>query len=220
MEILDQQAVEEISDIIEQPVDDQSYTRLKETLIKRFSESSERQLHRLLSEVELGDKKPSQLLRKMRDLGKNEVTDSLLRTKWMSLLPQNVTNILLVAHDVDLNKLAEMADKLMEFAGGYVTAVNTTNSQGVCAIKNSVDKQHDERLDKIEKMISDIQISIKELRETNKTKSQETRPRSRSRSRPRYPDGKCYYHHKFGDAAYKCHGPWCPKNPNHQPGNL
>ncbi|XP_046629054.1 uncharacterized protein LOC124309436 [Neodiprion virginianus] len=163
MEILDQQAVDEISDIIEQPVDEQSYTRLKETLIKRFSESSERQLHRLLSEIELGDKKPSQLLRKMRNLGKNEATDSLLRTKWMSLLPQNVTNILLVAHDVDLNKLAEMADKLMEFAGGCVTAVNTTNSQGDCAIKNSADKQHDERLDKIEKMISDIQISIKEL---------------------------------------------------------
>ncbi|CAG5079414.1 Protein of unknown function [Cotesia congregata] len=193
VEILEQYAVEEISDIIEQPVNDESYKLLKDTMIKRFSESSERQLHRLLSEVELGDKKPSQLLRQMRDLGRNQATDNLLKTKWMSLLPSHVTNVLLVAQNVDLNQQADIADKLMENSNGNVMEVETTNSQEVHSIKNPPAKQSDDRLDKLENMILELQKSVRQLRGTNKATFQENRSRSRSRPRFRSADGTCYY---------------------------
>ncbi|CAD6233208.1 GSCOCG00012259001-RA-CDS [Cotesia congregata] len=158
-------------------------------MIKRFSESSERQLHRLLSEVELGDKKPSQLLRQMRDLGRNQATDNLLKTKWMSLLPSHVTNVLLVAQNVDLNQQADIADKLMENSNGNVMEVETTNSQEVHSIKNPPAKQSDDRLDKLENMILELQKSVRQLRGTNKATFQENRSRSRSRPRFRSADG-------------------------------
>ncbi|CAD6234324.1 GSCOCG00012394001-RA-CDS [Cotesia congregata] len=166
-------------------------------MIKRFSESSERQLHRLLSEVELGDKKPSQLLRQMRDLGRNQATDNLLKTKWMSLLPSH----------------------LMENSNGNVMEVETTNSQEVHSIKNPPAKQSDDRLDKLENMILELQKSVRQLLGTNKATFQENRSRSRSRPQFRSADGTCYYHLKFGEAAYKCQRPWCTKNRNHTPEN-
>ncbi|KAK2581623.1 hypothetical protein KPH14_002125 [Odynerus spinipes] len=54
LEALDETAIAEISDIVMRPPEHRPYERLKENLIKRFTDSSERQLHSLLAEIELG----------------------------------------------------------------------------------------------------------------------------------------------------------------------
>ncbi|KAK2578226.1 hypothetical protein KPH14_009771 [Odynerus spinipes] len=56
---LDEVALEEVSDIIGTPPAQDKYNNLKQSLIKRFTDYTSRQLHKLLNELELGDKKPS-----------------------------------------------------------------------------------------------------------------------------------------------------------------
>ncbi|KAK2578536.1 hypothetical protein KPH14_012025 [Odynerus spinipes] len=75
------------------PPEDNRYDCIKDHLFKRFTDSAERQLHKLLSEIALEDRKnrkPAQLLRAMKDLTNNKASDELLRTKWLGLLPTNV----------------------------------------------------------------------------------------------------------------------------------
>jgi len=60
--------LEELERIIMQPPEIDKYDNLTASIIKRFTESPERQLHRALFELVLEDQKPSQLFRQMKML--------------------------------------------------------------------------------------------------------------------------------------------------------
>jgi len=75
-----------VSDILENPFEsdkyDKTYDELKEALIARFTDSQEKQMRTLLMGIELGNKKPSQLLPEMQALAGQDTTEGLLRTLW------------------------------------------------------------------------------------------------------------------------------------------
>ncbi|GBO14615.1 hypothetical protein AVEN_246992-1 [Araneus ventricosus] len=102
-----------ISDIITSLPNNDMCKTLKERLINIFSDSEECLLKKLLQDVELGDKRPSMLLRKMKDLAGNCVGDELLRSLWLQRLPTQMQAILTTSSD-DLNKLSVMADKIAD----------------------------------------------------------------------------------------------------------
>jgi len=92
------------------------YEALKRRLIERFSESEELWLKKLLSDIELGDQRPSHLLSEMRELASGKVSDELLKTLWLQRLPTQV-KIILAASGDSLVNLACMADKITEVTG-------------------------------------------------------------------------------------------------------
>lgn len=91
---LDEVTMLAVANILECPPDTGRFEALKNTLITRFSDSLEKQLRTLMSEMELGDKTPSTLLREMRALAGTPVTDDLLKTLWMQRLPQRIQELL------------------------------------------------------------------------------------------------------------------------------
>ncbi|KYN39392.1 hypothetical protein ALC56_06211, partial [Trachymyrmex septentrionalis] len=84
---IDRATMTMITDILENPPETDKYDKLKETLIVRFTDSQEKQMRTLLSGVELGDKKPSQLFREMRALAGKNTIEGLLRTLWQQRMP-------------------------------------------------------------------------------------------------------------------------------------
>ncbi|RZC31839.1 hypothetical protein BDFB_014713, partial [Asbolus verrucosus] len=60
----------------------------------RFSDSEEKQLERLLTGLDLGTKKPSCLLREMKNLAADKISDNVLRTLWLRGMPQQMQLIL------------------------------------------------------------------------------------------------------------------------------
>ncbi|BHF63058.1 hypothetical protein SprV_0200604700 [Sparganum proliferum] len=62
---------EELCDLLIHRPLEQSYDKLKEALVKRVAMTEERRLRQLLTGEELGDRKPSQLLRRMQQLVAN-----------------------------------------------------------------------------------------------------------------------------------------------------
>lgn len=197
---LDADTLQQVSDIIRAPPDEDKYQTLKAHLITRFTESKERQLHRLLTDLELGDKKPSQLLREMRTLAAGSVPDDLLRSLWMKRMPANVRCILSASSALDPTVLADLADRILETStASYVMAMNAgperPSVDAVC--KNSTS----DRLEKLEKQIAELTSSIKKL--SNKA-PQVIRHRSRSRTKSPATRKQCYYHERFGRQAKKC----------------
>ncbi|KYB29505.1 hypothetical protein TcasGA2_TC032970 [Tribolium castaneum] len=65
---LDCSVLQSVSDILTNPPETQKYETIKAKLISAYTDSQEKQLRKLLNELELGDRKPSQLLREMKTL--------------------------------------------------------------------------------------------------------------------------------------------------------
>lgn len=88
--------------------------QLKSELSKRASHSKPKQLHQLLIAEELAVCKPSQLLRKMRQLlGDNRLEEGILRQLFLQRLPASAQIILIPTTDtVPLDDLAVLADRI------------------------------------------------------------------------------------------------------------
>ena len=80
----------EVRDLILNTPADTPYTVLKRELIRRTAGSNQQKLQRLFNEVELGDQKPSQLLRRMRQLWPGgDTNEALLREQFLQRLPND-----------------------------------------------------------------------------------------------------------------------------------
>lgn len=85
--------VEQISDLGLTRPDSQKYEALKTRLLAVYEESEVRQVPKFLNEMELGDQKPPQLLRRMKVLARNKFAEETLRMLWMGHLPVGNTVI-------------------------------------------------------------------------------------------------------------------------------
>lgn len=181
----------EVRDLLIAPPDADKYKTLKEEIIKRTTNSEATRLKQLLTSVEMEGRKPTQLLRHMKQLtglNKNLVSDDLMKQLFMQRMPNNI-QIMLAANDsLSLDKMAELGDKLMSVGTPHVHAV-------------------DSGLD-----VTDLRKEIEELKSLLRGRGTEKQAAS-SRTRSKTPAARsddpelCWYHSKFGDKAKKCRSP-------------
>ncbi|XP_050357224.1 uncharacterized protein LOC126777945 [Nymphalis io] len=112
--MLGKDVIQQVSDILLQQPQTKKYDTLKSRLLAVYEESENRQLQKLLSEIDLGDEKPSQLLRRMRDLARRKILDETLSIMWQGHLPAAVRSVLAVTDVKYLENLATIPDKIME----------------------------------------------------------------------------------------------------------
>ncbi|XP_047004790.1 uncharacterized protein LOC124623041 [Schistocerca americana] len=95
---LEPKYIENIWDII-CGTDANKYSLAKECLLNIFKESEDKRIKRLVTGIDLGDQKPSQLLRKMQALAGVDVSEKVLKTLWLEKLPDSIRNILIVSDE-------------------------------------------------------------------------------------------------------------------------
>lgn len=179
-----------VGDIVLSPPASDKYQALKSRLISEFSDSEQRRIKAVLSELILGDEKPSHLLRKMKQLAGNILGEEILKTLWLQRLPTQVQAILSISND-PVDKLAVMADKIHETTGANVEVVHSSN-----------DSPSD--LSELRMQLAELTKEVKRLsRDRNRNNSNFQRRRSKT---PQKYD-QCWYHFKFGDAAKRCKSP-------------
>ncbi|XP_063392189.1 uncharacterized protein LOC134677659 [Cydia fagiglandana] len=133
---LEKQDIQNISDLIYSPPEENYYTVIKNRLISVYEESNSAQTKKLLSQVELGEQKPSQLLRRMKTLNKEKFPESTIQMMWLDHLPPHVRSVLTVSEafkiKTTLEDLALLADKMLEHtptsASHQIAAVSTPAS--------------------------------------------------------------------------------------------
>lgn len=191
---VDTDVLTQVADVVTAPPAKDKYNTLKEKLINIFSDSSEQRLRRLLSGVELGDKKPSQLLAEMKQLGGAAVTEELLKTLWLQRLPTHMQSVLAVSCDA-LPKIATMADKIAEIDQPRTFAVSSNEDSDLLSTVRQLVHE-----------VAELKLS-REQNSRHQFKSQR-RHRSRSRTPARTSAHQmCWYHHHFREDARKCQQP-------------
>ncbi|XP_073946797.1 uncharacterized protein [Choristoneura fumiferana] len=83
-------------------------------LLNMLEDSKNRQIEKLLREMDLGDQKPSQLLQQMRNLAKDNFPEDTLRIMWQNRLPTTVRAVLIASREVSLETLANIANDVAE----------------------------------------------------------------------------------------------------------
>ena len=192
----------EVRDLILKPPDTDPYSVLKEQLIKRTAASEQRRLQQLFNSEELGDRKPTQLLRRMQQLlgDRAGVTDgTFLRELFLQRLPTNVCMVLASTKaTTSLEELAELADKVAEVATPSVAAVGSSH------LASEVEHLRAE--------LTQLQTSIKALtRQTRGSTPRQRSPSPAASSNTSDPTALCWYHQTFGESAHKCKPP-CTKS--------
>ena len=93
----------------------------------------------------LAERKPLQLLRKMRDLAVDAVNDDLLHQLWLDRMPAHIRPLLVTFEKFNLNALSEMADRILEVSNNsYSLATQTISRVDTTVNSKSFDKQIDE----------------------------------------------------------------------------
>lgn len=176
------------------PVNDKFET-IKAAIISRFADSERTRVHKLVSGITLGDKKPSYLLQELRraNVGDDE---RILKTLWIQRLPTQAQATVSIAHGT----LDEVVVETLRIG---------SQSYGVSQVQRAeVSHCHEAEGGGIQSQMDEIKKMVAELRmERNQ------RGRSRSRGggsrRGKTPSGEkeydfCWYHYKFGMNAKKC----------------
>ena len=192
----------EVRDIILHPPESRPYDRFREQLVKRTGTSAQRRLQQLLTTEELGDRKPSQLLRRMQLLLGDraaDTDDALVRELFLQRLPANVRVVLASAPDTtSLDDLAQLADCVVDAAPPTIAGVTAPPQQEVEQLRAEVSR------------LAELITSRSPARHRSPTPHT---PRHRRRSptphRSLSPGNQslCWYHERFGSDARKCRPP-------------
>ena len=181
IQTLDNAAASEVESIIMNPPDDHAYVALKESLIKSYGKSQDEKDNELLNLHGLGDRKPTALLRHIQSLNSDPAT--LLRVIFLKELPDNVRSTLAASGEKDLQKLAAMADSMME-----ASKIQSNHPPQVYA----------------------AQVSASSAPRST-APAFGARPPLRPQTAPGTANSKlCYFHAKFGAKAHKCAKTTCP----------
>lgn len=206
---LGKQVVMQVADLLTTPPKTEKYTSLKTRLLHVYEESANKQIQKLIGDMQLGDQKPSQLLRRMQTLAGTRVSPETLLVMWQNHLPRAVRIVLAATAITDSEKLAEVADKIQE----------TSNRGDVAEVSS-------EGAGSLADVLAKLSVEVAELRrsrgssrsgwQANRAPSRyrtRSSSRNRERSASRKP-GLCFYHDRFGVKAVKCQTPCTWKDNN------
>jgi len=185
----------EVEDIIIAPPTDEPYTTLKTELVRRLSSSRDQRVRQLLTQEEMGDRKPSQFLSHLNSLAP-DVPDDFLRSIWSSRLPPHIQTILAGQAEGNLDAASQLADRIAE----VVPLPNTA----------SIAQEPDNAslLQKIKDLSREVAaLSSGHIRHRSRSRDKRTDTGVPSPTHRPTVRGYCRYHRRFRDKACKCTPP-------------
>ncbi|KAM8718585.1 hypothetical protein ACLKA7_001314 [Drosophila subpalustris] len=218
-------------DLIIRPPTTSKYGALKARLLQRFAESPESKLWCLLQGGGYTGQKPSEILAHMRRLSPDPGSESIIRSLFLSEMPRSVRPLLSVWNETDINKLAKLADTMLDAVGKSTTyaissspqrmpaedhAVNAVGGSGTLnEISNSL-RSLTQKFENMQKDVKRLQSSQSRDQSPNRSRNQLRSPardqqNASSGDSDRQADTQqstlCYFHQKFGNNARKCRLP-------------
>lgn len=111
---LDSSILPSITDILRNQPSTGRYERIKQRILSTFTDASETRLRQVRKGQLLGDQKLSRFLDHLCNLAANQCNEAILRTLFLEQLPEQEKDILAASLEQDLEKLAELTDRVTE----------------------------------------------------------------------------------------------------------
>ncbi|XP_055588918.1 uncharacterized protein LOC129741230 [Uranotaenia lowii] len=191
----------ELRSIIDATPSSDKYPYIKARLIAHFADSQQKRLQKVLSDMPLGDMKPSHLFNEMRRVAGAALCETILLDLWAARLPPHA-QAAVIASQGNASEKNRIADAIVESMNlRTITSIETPNPRSTQAEPSTTSG------------IEALQIEIAQL---TKRFDRAFSARNRSRSRSRYDyssretptvDGPCWYHRTFGREARTCRKP-------------
>lgn len=133
----------ELGNLIEEVPPAAKYAYIKNSLLNQFTDSQQRRLKRVLSEMPLGDQKPSLLYNTMARVAEGALSESALIDLWGSRLPENI-HMAVAASEGTIASRLKLADAIFnsldlrahaainEVKASYPATNNDQNQPGSC----------------------------------------------------------------------------------------
>lgn len=197
---LSQTVADRVRDVIRNPPDADKYNLIKARLIKDFADSETTKLKKLLSQLQLGDQRPSSLLQQMISLAGGAVSSDFVKTLWIERLPKMQQAVLVASRDT-LAVLSEMADRMHETSFGPTISAFDSNS---CRQNDSPLDSIVQRLDRFDQRLSRLENG---RRDATPSRSRSTAGGKVSENKSSKSFDYCWWHFKFGSNAKRSKSP-------------
>lgn len=203
----------ELRSIIEATPANEKYTYIKTKLIEYFADSQQRRLQRVLSDMPLGDLKPSQLFNEMKRVAGNSLGETVLLDLWATRLPPHAQAAVIASRGDAADKIT-IADAIVDSMGlRKINAVDCNVQNAAMAAPSVLEATAIDPIQDLKREIAELSRRLEKVLPSHKN----VRGRSRSRSRggerqhprrDREPSvGLCWYHRTFGNDARRCRKP-------------
>ncbi|XP_037950872.1 uncharacterized protein LOC119681682 [Teleopsis dalmanni] len=228
---LDVETLRRVSDLVKKPPEDDKYETLKREIIQQLHSLKRHQLILLLIGMDGSNKRPSELLQMMKVLTASHMLDFELQYYWLRKLPKNIQRILKTCNMDDVNKLAKLADSIIDNIPKLQNVDSkTTNTQDDSSVESGLNARItaleesgldaritaleesglDARMTALEESLQQVETRLTGLNiEIYNRSSSRQRKRQRSSSKEQVVSQPviqnfCYYHLKFGALANNC----------------
>ena len=194
---------------------EEQYKEFKTMLLAATALPAQKRINQLISNEELGDRKPSIFLRHLKNLaGSQADNEEFIRPLFLKRLPASISQILASMPDSSVDNLAKSADAIIQYQADSLGNVNAYGGPHRQESKpqSNVDDQMRFMRSTIANLTDQIQDLVRRLQKLETSVSNNrgrSNNRYRSYSRPSHGarTGMCYYHTKFGSRATKCSQP-------------
>ncbi|XP_043659914.1 uncharacterized protein LOC122624440 [Drosophila teissieri] len=203
---LEEDVVLAVEDLVTRPPAGNKYAAIKTRLLQKFAESPETKLRRLLQGGGATGLKTSEILANMRRLAPDPE------------MPASIRPLLTVCDESDLDKLAKIADKMLEavstnasFAIGTSSTAVPPANPAICAVAPADPlKELSDNLRSLMQDVTALKEDVKRIQSRNRSRSSSRGARPADNSGQQTSGAQenlCFYHKRFGDNANKCRPP-------------
>jgi len=197
--------IEDICDVVVNALAEHRYDFLKAEVIKQLSSPQKFKTRQFLEHEEIGDRKSSQFLCRLRNLAGSIASDELLRSVWLSRLLASI-QLQLVARTGD--QLAHAADIITNMT--RATSLWVAETAQFSRIPDTPVEQNRDRITALEEKMRSLK-AVGGPNRDNSNAHRYTRSRHRLQPRPRNhgpaAGGLCWYRQRFESAAKRCEPP-------------
>lgn len=198
----------ELRSIIDATPASEKYPYVKKKLIEHFADSQQKRLQRVLSDMPLGDMKPSQLYSEMMRVAGNSLGEPVLLDLWTSRLPPHA-QAAVIASKGDASEKTNIADAIIDAMGfRNIHAIVTPSSSAPIA---GTEKPAVSSIEDLQREIAQLTKRFEQVFQSRRSGRDRSRSRSRSRPDLRYGSESsydmCWYHRTFGANARQCRKP-------------
>lgn len=214
-------ACKKIDDFLQDPPSENLYNSIKSALLDRLAPSDERKLEQLLSGQDLGDGRPSEVLRSIRALAGSNFSDHIIRSLWVRRLPPIIkTAIVGQPTSTPLEELKKQADRIFEYLTPeqqisefsrsrprnrtpQMAGNNSTRTRPIESNSLSMSQRMSRIETIIDKYFSGRNYNMRQRSSSNK-RTRSATPKGFTQGRRSHYDGICFYHHFFSHKAHRC----------------